>query len=139
MRLSSSARLTPFTYHLGSVPLALAGQAERAVEWGERALRLSPLDPSSYVPGCAIALGYFQQERYEEAASAARRAISFSHVVFTAPLAKLGQMDEARAAAARALALQPGFTTRGWCAAVGVTAALTASLSEALHTARLPD
>ena len=106
---------------------------------------MSPLDPSSYVPGCAIALGYFQQERYEEAASTARRAIqanpgfSFSHVVFTAPLAKLGRMDEARAAAARALALQPGFTTRGWCAAVGVTAALTASLSEALQTAGLPD
>ena len=144
----AAVKLSPsyaFTYHLGSVPLAVAGEGERAIEWGERALRLSPLDPSGYVPGCAIALGHFQQRRYEEAANAARKAIqanpgfSFSHALLTAPLAKLGRLDEARAAAARALALQPGFTTRGWCTAVGVPAALAASLSDALRAAGLPD
>jgi adenylate cyclase len=144
----AALKLSPsyaFTYHLGSIPLAVAGEGERAIEWGERALRLSPLDPSGYVPGCAIALGHFQQGRYEEAANAARKAIhanpgfSFSHVLFTAPLAKLGRIDEARAAAARALALQPGFSTRGWCAAVGVPAELAASLSQALRAAGLPD
>jgi len=146
--LETALKISPsyaFTYHLGSIPFAVAGEGERAIEWGERALRLSPLDPSSYVPGCAIALGHFQQRRYEEAANAARRAIqanpkfSFSHVLLTAPLAKLGRIDEARAAAARALALQPGFTTRGWCGAVGISEALAASLSDALRSAGIPD
>jgi adenylate cyclase len=146
--LEAALKLSPsyaFTYHLGSIPLALAGEGARAIEWGERALRLSPLDPSSYVPGGAIALGHFQQGRYEESANAARKAIqanpgfSISHMFFTAPLVKLGRMDEAKAAAARVLALQPGFTTRGFCAAVGIHEGLGASLSEALRAAGLPD
>src|SRR5215472_12005237 len=33
------------TYILGSVILAWAGEAERAIEWAERGLRLSPFDP----------------------------------------------------------------------------------------------
>ena len=38
-----------FSYHLGSVIAGWAGHAERAIEWGERALRLSPFDPLSYL------------------------------------------------------------------------------------------
>ena len=33
------------TYILGSVILAWTGEAERAIEWGERGMRLSPFDP----------------------------------------------------------------------------------------------
>ena len=42
LALSPSSALTLF---LGAVMLAYAGEAERAIDWAERALRLSPRDP----------------------------------------------------------------------------------------------
>ena len=51
-----------------------SGEAERALEWGERALRLSPFDRVNYSAYQALALGFFMNRRYEEAANAARRA-----------------------------------------------------------------
>ena len=36
---------TALTYILGAVILGWTGEAARAIEWGERAIRLSPFDP----------------------------------------------------------------------------------------------
>jgi adenylate cyclase len=47
LALSPSCALT---YNLGSVVMVLAGNADRGIEWGERALRLSPIDPMNYAP-----------------------------------------------------------------------------------------
>ncbi len=47
LALSPSCALT---YVLGSVVMVYAGNANRGIEWGERALRLSPFDPMSYGP-----------------------------------------------------------------------------------------
>jgi tetratricopeptide (TPR) repeat protein len=41
---------TALTYILGSVVLAWAGEAERAIQWAGRAMRLSPFDPWSLLP-----------------------------------------------------------------------------------------
>ena len=85
--------------------------AERAIEWGERAIRLSPFDPLSYLAYHSIALGHFQRGHFEAAVNAARKAIEFNpgfsinHLMLTAPLVKLARMEEAKAAAARFLAL----------------------------------
>ncbi len=132
------------TYIQGSVILALTGEAERAIEWAERGLRLSPLDPwrSSALVGLAFA--YFHRARYEEAVAAARKATQISpgfsipHMLFAASLAKIGRSDEAKAAAARVLELQPGFRYSRLLAGAGCTPTLAASLSEALHSAGLP-
>ena len=103
------------TYMLGSVILALGGEAERAIEWGERGLRLSPFDPWRASPFVAFAFAHFHRGRYEEAVAAARKAVqsspgfSMCHVMLAAPLAKLGRLEEAKAAAARVLELQPTF------------------------------
>ena len=80
-----------FTYLLGGAALGWAGEAERAITWGERGLRLSPVD-LPVGPFIAISLGNFQLEHYAEAANAARRAIQANpgftvcHVLFAAAL-----------------------------------------------------
>ena len=45
LAISPSSALT---YILGSVMLAWGGEAERAIEWSERGMRLSPLDPWAF-------------------------------------------------------------------------------------------
>ena len=133
------------TYILGSVILSFAEEAERAIEWGERGLRLSPLDPWRSSAFISFALGHFHRGRYEEAAAAARKAVQFSpgfsicHMVLAAPLAKLGRLEEARAAAARVLELQPVFRYSRQLASVNCEPTLAASLGEALRAAGLPE
>lgn len=62
-------------YIFGSCSLSFAGQAERGIDWGEQAVRLSPFDPLRYVAYHGISLGNFHLGRYEQAADAARKAI----------------------------------------------------------------
>jgi TolB-like protein/class 3 adenylate cyclase/Tfp pilus assembly protein PilF len=133
------------TYILGSVVLAWAGEAERAIEWGERAMRLSPFDPWAFAAFHSLTLGHFHRGRYEEAANAAHKAIqsnpghSISHMLLAAPLAKLGRLEEAKAAAARVLERQPAFRYSQQLSGVDCAPALAASLSEALRVTGLPE
>ena len=133
---------TAFIY--GSVAMGWAGEAERALEWGERALRLSPLDRLIYVAYQSLALGHFMNCRYEEAVNAARRAVqgnpgfSISHMLLAASLAAQGRVAEANPAAVRVLALQPHFTIDGHCAGLAVPEVLAAPLTAACRAAGLP-
>lgn len=142
LALSGSCALT---YILGSVIMVFSGDADRAIEWGERALRLSPFDPMSYAPWCSIALGRFQRGEYEAAAEAAHKVFqanpywSTAHFLLAATHAKLGRLDAARSAAARVLELQPGFTIGGTCAAFDIHPSIAVPLSEALSAAGLPE
>jgi tetratricopeptide (TPR) repeat protein len=132
-------------YIFGSAPLSFSGQAERAVEWGERALRLSPFDPMSYVAYHGIAVGNFQLGRYEGAARAAHKAIqsnrgfSFSYALLAAPLAKLGRLKEAKDAVLRLCELQPNFSIRRQCEAVGIVPVVAEPMIEALRSIGLQD
>jgi adenylate cyclase len=136
---------TALTYILGSVILGWTGDAERAIEWGERGVRLSPFDSWAFAAFGALAMGHFLRGRYGEAANAAYRAVqsnpahSINYVLLTAPLVKLGRLEEAKAAAARVLQLQPAFGYGGQFAGVDCAPALAASLGEALRAAGLPD
>ncbi|HWX84341.1 MAG TPA: adenylate/guanylate cyclase domain-containing protein [Xanthobacteraceae bacterium] len=133
------------TYFLGSVILAFSGDAERAIEWADRGLRLSPLDPHRSPAFVSCAFGHFHRGRYEEAAAAGRKAIqsspgfSVSYLALAAPLVKLGRLEEAKAAAARVLELQPTFRCSRNFAASGCVPPLAAALTEALVAAGLPD
>ena len=134
-----------WAYLWGSLITGWGGETERAIEWGERGIRLSPFDPWISAGLHGIFLGQFLRERYEDAATAARRAIrskpgfSISHMMSAAAFAKLGRLDDATAAAERVLALQPNFSSRVQCEAVGAVPELTKPLLEALHTAGLPE
>jgi TolB-like protein len=134
-----------FAYLFGCAPAAFGGDAERAIDWGERAIRLSPLDPLNFIPHGMMGFGFFLLGRHEEAVAAYRRAIQvnpgFSHLYgwLAAPLAKLGRIEEAKAAGSRLLALNPGFSISRWCAAVGVAPHITATVVDALRQAGLPE
>ena len=137
----SSAR----TYIYGSLILGFAGDAERAIEWGEQGMRLSPFDAWSFSAFHAFTLGHFHRGRYEAAAEAAHKAVqanpalSFSYMLLAAALAKLGRRKEAKAAAARVSELQPAVRYSRHFAGVDCAPALTAALSEALRGTGMPE
>ena len=132
-------------YLWGALILGWGADAERAIEWGQRGIRLSPFDPWVTAAFHGICLGHFMRGRYEEALAADRQAIrskpgfSISHFLLAAVLVKLGRIDEAKAAAARGLELQPNYSSRGQCAAIGAVPELAAPLIEAMHEAGLPE
>ena len=134
-----------FVYAFGCVPVAYGGDAARAIAWGQLALRLSPLDAMSCVPQGIIGFSNFLLGHDEDAVQACQSAIemnprfSILHLWLAAPLARLGRIDEARAAAARLLALDPAFSIGRWSAAVGIAPTIIDEVTDALRLAGLPD
>jgi TolB-like protein len=134
-----------FVYSSGCVVVAYGGDAARAIDWGERAMRLSPVDAMNCIPQGVIGFGNFLLGRHEEAVAACRRAVllnpgfSILHGWLAAPLAKLGRLDEAKAESARLLALDPGFTIGRWSAAVGIAPHITGTVGDAMRLAGLPE
>src|SRR5258708_21245931 len=72
LAISPSSSLALFC---GSLALAYAGEAERAIDWAERALRISPFDRMNHISYHALAIGHFMRGRYDEAEHAARQAV----------------------------------------------------------------
>jgi TolB-like protein len=136
---------TALGFILGSVVHSWAGDAEPAIAWGERALRLSPFDSWAFAAFGSQALGHFLLERPQEAARAAYRAVqsnpahSINYVILIGPLVALRRFDEAKAAAARVIELQPNFRFGRQFAGVNCAPALAASLGAALQMAGLPE
>jgi TolB-like protein len=102
--LSLSASCS-FVYSLGCVPVAYGADAERAIAWAERAMRLSPLDAMNCVPQGIIGFGNFLLGRHEKAVAAGKRAVQLNpgfsvlHGWLAASLAASGRPEEARAPA----------------------------------------
>jgi hypothetical protein len=97
---------------------------------------LEPFDPWVFSAYHALTLAHFHRGRYEAAGvppTGPSNQISFSYMLLAKPLAKLGRLEEAKAAAARVLELQPAcrYTQRFF--GVDCALALAASPSEALH------
>jgi tetratricopeptide (TPR) repeat protein len=142
LAISPSSALT---YILGSVIFGWNGEAERAIEWSERGLRLSPFDPWSFAAFDAQAMSHFCRGRYDQAAHAAHRSVqanpahSITYVQLAAALSKLGRIEEARAAARRVLELHPTFRYSRQFVAVNCAPTLASSLGDALRTAGLPE
>ena len=133
-----------FALFCGSAALAYAGEAERGIDWAERALRISPFDRLNHLSYHALAIAHFLRGRYDEAAHAARRAVqsipssSITRSVLAAALAKLGRIEEAKAVALQVLALDPSFGAARFCAAAGLPTALAEPMTDAWTTAGLP-
>jgi TolB-like protein len=126
-----------FALSMGSIVHAHAGKAKRAIEWAGRAVRLSPMDMLAFTPYNALAMGNFQLGHYEEAAAAARRAVQSNpkncstQRLLAAALAKLGQLEAAKAVAMQVLALEPSFNARTYFAACGTVPELAEPLTNA--------
>lgn len=107
-------------------------------------MRLSPFDSWAWAAFDAQAMSHLLRGRYQEACLAAYNSVqanpahSITYVQLTAALAKLGRLDEARAAAARVLELQPGFRYSRQFAEVNCAPALAEVLGSALREAGLP-
>jgi adenylate cyclase len=142
LALSPSSALT---YFCGSAILGWDGVAERAIDWAERGIRLSPFDPWRFAAYHALSLGHFHRGRYQEAADSAYKAVqanpghSISRMLLAGSLAKLGRMDEAKAAAAHVLERQSSFRYSKQFSGVNCAPDLAASLGEALKASGLPE
>ncbi|MBB3644025.1 TolB-like protein [Rhizobium sp. BK619] len=142
LAISPSSALT---YILGSVILGWSGEAERAIEWSEQGMRLSPFDPWAFAAFDAQAMSHLLRGRYDEACRAAYKSVqanpahSITHVQLTAALAKLGRLEEARAAATQVLELHPTFRFGRQFAGVDCAPALAKCLGDALRAAGLPE
>ncbi|WP_376706188.1 winged helix-turn-helix domain-containing tetratricopeptide repeat protein (plasmid) [Mesorhizobium sp. ISC25] len=134
-----------FVYAFGCVPVAYGGDATRAIDWGEQALRLNPLDVMNCVPQGMIGFGNFLNGRHEHAIAAGRRAVelnpgfSILHGWLAAPLARLGRIEEAKASATRLMALDPHFTIGSWSTAVGLAPEIVDNVTDAFRMAGLPE
>jgi len=105
-----------FALNFSAIILAWLGKTELAIERAERALRLSPLDFYNSRAHLALAIVYFQNQRYADALDAARSAVhanprhGIAHAILAAALLRLGRAAEAKAAAQDVLEHQPSFT-----------------------------
>jgi len=92
------------------------GNLEDALVCFQRAVRLSPANPSAYVALTGIAHAHMVLGNYQETLQVAERSLASSpdynptHWMLIAANAQLGEMDEARRWLARFRALAPGIT-----------------------------
>ena len=141
LALSPSSAIT---YNVGGVMFGWQGEAARAIEWGNRAIRLSPFDPWKWSAYHALTLGHFNLGQYREAADSAYKSVqlnpahSISYMLLTASLVKLARMEEATVAAARVTELQPGFSCGRQFSGVDCAPVLAAAFGDALSIVGLP-
>jgi len=98
---------------------ALRNQPEAAIEAIERARRLSPFDPLTFLYAFNIAAAHLAARRFEQAIEWADRALHEQPRMVAAMRSKvaanahLGRLDEARAELSRVLAIDPKLTIAG--------------------------
>jgi adenylate cyclase len=99
---------------------ALRNQPEAAIDAIERARRLSPFDPRTFLCALNIATAHLAARRFEQAIEWADRALHDQPRSVTAMRVKLaanahlGQLEAARAELSRMLAIDPNLTIAGF-------------------------
>lgn len=130
--------------YFGSLIYAFAGHPAAATSNANRALRLSPFDPSAFVAHAALGAAAVQETRYGEAASALAKAVQantrFSTLYFfhAASLALAGREEEARPIVQRLLELEPEFRVR-MIFEVGMARAVADKFAEGARILGLPE
>jgi adenylate cyclase len=95
-----------------------SGRPEEAIVLFKKAIRLNPIPPAWYFSG--LGGSYFELGQYEEAIAEFRKALNcapdsqFSHMGLAAAYSKLGREEDARAAAAEVLRINPKFSLEQW-------------------------
>ena len=97
----------------GAIVRNFAGDYATAIDHADRAMRLSPFDPLSFVFSLARGISHLLQRQLPEAVSWLRKAAQqnprnvSTFLWLGSALAHAGQMEEARAAIRRLLELHP--------------------------------
>jgi adenylate cyclase len=103
----------------------IAGQPEEAIQSFERAIRLSPFDPSLFTKFTGISTALTCLGRFDEAVAAAKNALQTkptfpaAYRCLAAALAHLGRDTEASKTVAQALELESDFRISEWIARSG--------------------
>jgi tetratricopeptide (TPR) repeat protein len=141
--LSSSLALAP---GFSSLVRAWKGDDATAVEHGNRALRLSPVDPWIYMPYIGLAYAHFAAGRFEETVAAASLATQANPrfivpiILHAAALGCLDRSEDAKTVVQRLLELQPGLTVAtAILSARYVDPKNIAALADALRRAGMPE
>ena len=122
----------------------LSGNPAGATTHANRALRLSPFDPLTYVVYLALGTAAVQEGRYDEAASHFGKGVqansSFTSLYFlqASAMALAGRAEEARPIARRGLDLEPGWRICVWFA-VGIAQPTANRLAEGARMLGLPE
>jgi len=106
-------------YGYRALVLAMAGEPEPAIENATRALRLSPLDPTNYLPQMALVIARIGLRQYDDAVAWAHKAIECAPPRYPMSYAWLivaecarGNAAEAERQVKRLAAILPGFEPR---------------------------
>jgi TolB-like protein/Flp pilus assembly protein TadD len=125
--------------------LSFRGEGQRAMEHIEKALSLSPLDPSRHFYQSLYASASLAAGEYARAVNAAQASLRLNreHVstyrVLAIALSLLGRMDEARRAVAIVRRLEPELTVKAFVArSPGAKSGLAQRFGDALGAAGLP-
>jgi len=103
-------------WHAGGWTSWYAGKHERSIESFKQAMRLSPIDPTSFGRYAGIAFPYFFTGKYDEAIRWADKALNDepkflpAHSVKVAAAAMAGQTEVLKEATQRLIAARPGFS-----------------------------
>jgi TolB-like protein/Tfp pilus assembly protein PilF len=98
----------------GGQVLVFSGKPEEGVLSVEKAIRLNPIAPSYYFH--MLGMAYRETGRYEESITACKKAIKrqpsnlFAHLILASTYSLLDRKEEARAAAAEVLRINPKFS-----------------------------
>ncbi|MEA2872447.1 MAG: adenylate cyclase [Hyphomicrobiales bacterium] len=136
-----------FAWFLSSPTLSYLGRGEQAIKHAERALRLSPLDRGLFTYYSALNLAHYAHGSYEEAVrwgklSASENPLYTANLRYlVAALAALDRLDEARAAAATLVQLEPDFRLSSFERALQPfrVPEISAKFMEHLRKSGLPD
>ena len=112
---------------LGAALYSFVGRFETAIDYANRAIRLSPFDSLRFIALNAASRAHFLTGRYEEAIEVAQRAVQANarfapaFVWLIASHSCLGRMQQAREAKQRLFQIDPNFRFTRW---TGFTIAL---------------
>ena len=129
----------------GSIILGHAGDAARAIEYGERALRVSPPDFMTYLCYAGLVLAHYVAGDDDASAAAGSRAaqanprFSYPQVIQTAALARLQQFEQAKTVARRVIEIEPSFTVAEFVRAHTGRSDIWSPMGDELRRAGLPD
>lgn len=134
-----------FALNWSAAILAWMGKTEVAIERAQRALRLGPFDSLNWRSHHALAIAYFHEQKYADAAAAGQSVIdanpgySLPRAILAAALMRLGRVDDAKAMAQTVLEYQPSFTIHGTSLYAELEPTVFRPLADAWREIGLPD